>query len=109
MDLANKSHGRFDYLLLMDADMALTVEDRDFRQTLLAPAYRVLQKSGSLSYWNTRLLHRDAPARYQGVTHEYLDRLPGEISIELVWFRDYADGANRPGKLERDCQLLLKG
>ena len=109
MELANKSHGRFDYLLLMDADMALTVEDRDFRQTLLAPAYRVLQKSGSLSYWNTRLLHRNAPARYQGVTHEYLDRLPGEITIELVWFRDYADGANRPGKLERDCQLLLKG
>jgi glycosyltransferase involved in cell wall biosynthesis len=109
MDIANNSHGRFDYLLLMDADMALTVEDPDFRQALLAPAYRVLQKSGSLSYWNTRLLHRNAAARYHGVTHEYLDRLPDERAIDSVWFRDYADGANRPGKLERDSELLLKG
>jgi glycosyltransferase involved in cell wall biosynthesis len=109
MELANKSAGQFDYLLLMDADMVLAVEDIDFRKTLQAPAYRVLQKSGGLSYWNTRLLKRNAPARYRGVTHEYLDRLPDETAIRSVWFRDHADGANRLGKLERDIALLQKG
>jgi len=108
LDLARGSKGDFDYLLLMDADMELAVEDAGFRRHLAAPAYRVLQKS-VISYWNTRLLRRGEPARYRGVTHEYLDRLPDLAPIHSIWFVDHADGANRPGKLERDIRLLQEG
>jgi glycosyltransferase involved in cell wall biosynthesis len=108
LDRARASAGGFDYLVLMDADMELVVDDPTFRQRLTAPSYRVRQKAG-ISYWNTRLLRRDASARYHGVTHEYVDRLPDEAALESIWFVDHADGGNRPGKLDRDIRLLQEG
>ena len=105
LELARRSTGPFDYLLLADADMELHVEDPGFRRNLAAPGYQVKQKSG-ITYWNTRLLHRDAPSRYRGVTHEYLE-LKGQIeTLDAIWFTDRSDGANRPGKFERDIRLL---
>src|SRR5215469_6773503 len=46
----------YDYILLVDADMELVVTDVPWRDMLTAPAYKMLQKNGGLSYWNTRLL-----------------------------------------------------
>jgi len=107
LDCAHASTLPFDYLLLDDADMALVVEDRDFRDRLEAPGYRLLQRTESgLSYWNTRLVRRDAGARYRGVTHEYLD-VPGNAKeLRGVWYRDHASGSNRVDKFERDIRLL---
>src|SRR6516225_10489652 len=74
LDCAYASPLAFDYLLFDDADMELVVEDRSFRERLAEPGYRLLQRADSgLAYWNTRLVQRQAGARYQGVTHEYLD------------------------------------
>jgi len=96
----------FDYLLLTDADMELAVEDPEFSKTLTAAAYRVIQTSG-VTYWNNRLLRRDTPARYKGVTHEYLDVRAGEtLNLEGVSFIDHATGSNRVDKYERDVRLL---
>ena len=94
----------FDCLLLLDADMELVV-DQPFPY-LTADAYQMLQRAGDLSYWNVRLLRRSAAGHYVGATHEALvvsgtvEKLPG------IWFRDHADGANRPGKFQRDIKLL---
>ena len=108
LDRAYASTLTFDYLLLTDADMELVVEDTSFRDRLQAPGYRVIQRS-SLSYWNTRLIRRDASARYHGVTHEFLD-VPGGVEIlHGVWYRDHASGANRVDKFERDIRLLSEG
>ncbi|MPZ38302.1 MAG: hypothetical protein GEU95_09565 [Rhizobiales bacterium] len=108
IDRAHASGAHFDYLLLMDADMELVVDDPTFRERLTASSYRVRQKSG-ITYWNTRLLRRGAPTRYHGVTHEYVDRLPDETPLDSIWFSDHADGANRPGKFDRDIRLLRDG
>ena len=108
LDCARQSEGAFDYLLLMDADMQLHVTDPSFRDGLTAAAYDVLQKAG-ISYWNRRLLRRDNPAVYRGITHEYLDVTGGAERLTGLWFEDQADGANRPGKFDRDIQLLLGG
>ena len=62
----------FDYLLLADADMELVIEDPGFAEGLSAHSY-ALRQQNDVSYFNTRLVQRDAPARYVGVTHEYLD------------------------------------
>ena len=70
LDCAYASPLAYDYILLDDADMELVVEDRDFRTKLDGAELHLLQRSG-ISYWNTRLVHRDAGARYRGVTHEY--------------------------------------
>jgi glycosyltransferase involved in cell wall biosynthesis len=109
LDYAYASPLAYDYLLLDDADMELVVEDRDFRAKLTAPCYNLLQRS-SISYWNARIVRRDAGARYHGVTHEYLG-VPGGGTEQLhgIWYRDYASGANRPAKFERDIRLLLEG
>jgi glycosyltransferase involved in cell wall biosynthesis len=98
----------YDYLLLTDADMELVVKDPDFRSKLTAPGYRVIQRS-SLTYWNVRLIRRDAGARYYGVTHEYLDVPEGVQELHDVWYKDHASGANRADKFERDIRLLSAG
>ena len=86
--------------------MELTVQNPAFSQDLTAAAYKVLQRSG-VTYWNTRLLRRDVPARYMGVTHEYLDVRAGETqNLEGISFIDHATGSNRVDKYQRDIRLL---
>ena len=107
LDHAYASPLQYDYLLFADADMELVVDDASFRAKLTAAAYRLLQRSsGGLSYWNTRLVRRDAGARYKGVTHEYVD-VPGEVEqLQGAWYKDHASGSNLVDKFERDIRLL---
>ncbi len=107
LDAARASELEFDYILLCDADMDLHVEVPDFRETLTAPAYRLLQRNPAIGYQNMRMVRRDVPARYHGVTHEYLD-IAGEqaASMDGVWFWDHAEGSSRSVKFERDIALL---
>ena len=108
LDLARISRLHFDYLLLTDADMELTVENPTFSQELTAAAYKVIQRSG-VSYWNNRLLRRDATADYKGVTHEFLDVRAGKTrNLEGISFIDHGTGANRVDKYERDARLLTE-
>jgi glycosyltransferase involved in cell wall biosynthesis len=110
LDCVGASALDYDYLLLADADMELVVEDRAFRKKLEVPSYRMMQRADlKLSYWNTRLIRRDAKARYRGVTHEYID-VPGRAeNLPGLWYKDHASGSNRANKLERDIRLLLDG
>ena len=109
LDHAYASPLAYDYLLFDDADMELMVEDSGFREGLDGPGYRLLQRSDSgLAYWNTRLVRRDAGARYHGVTHEYLDVPGGVQELRRVWYMDHASGSNRVDKFERDARLLLE-
>jgi tetratricopeptide (TPR) repeat protein len=105
LEAAYASPLAFDYLLLTDADMELVVEDNAFRDGLDAACYRLLQRS-SISYWNARIVRRDAGARYRGVTHEYLETPGNDQKLEGVWFVDHASGSNRADKFERDIALL---
>ena len=107
LDRAAASPLGYDYLLFADADMELVVEDLEFRARLEAPGYRLIQRAASgLTYWNTRLVRRDADARYHGVTHEYLDVPGGVKELQGTWYKDHASGANRKDKFERDIRLL---
>src|SRR6266436_6872619 len=107
LDHAAASKLPYDYLLFADADMELVVEDQDFRTKLEAPGYRLIQRTeGALTYWNTRLVKRDAGARHKGVTREYVD-VRGEVGeLRGVWYKDHASGSNRVDKFERDIALL---
>ncbi|MBZ9711267.1 hypothetical protein LB543_31710 [Mesorhizobium sp. ESP7-2] len=109
LDHAYASPLAYDYLLFDDADMELVVEDAGFREQLDSSGYRLLQRSDSgLAYWNTRLVRRDAGARYHGVTHEYLDVPEGVQELRGAWYKDHASGSNRVDKFERDAKLLLE-
>lgn len=96
----------WDYALLCDADMELVVDDPSWTSKLNGgPAYDVKQVAGSMVYWNRRLMHWSATGNYLCPTHEYLD-VPTAGTVDGLWFRDHADGANRPGKFKRDIELL---
>jgi hypothetical protein len=62
-----------------------------------------------LTYWNTRIVRRDAGVRYHGVTHNYLDVPGGVQELRGVWCRDHASGANRVDKFEREIRPLRQG
>jgi tetratricopeptide (TPR) repeat protein len=94
----------WDYLLLADADMEL-IASEGFSE-LTAPGYQMMQRSGSMEYWNARLVRWDNESRYVCPTHEYLATEQPLEKLHGAWFQDHADGANRPGKIERDIALL---
>jgi hypothetical protein len=97
----------FDWLLLADADMELRVDDPDLRRLLTGPAHGLTQRTGSFAYRNIRLVRRDQPARYVGVTHEYLDLAGAPApALDGVWFLDHAQGSSRTIKFDRDIALL---
>lgn len=96
------------FALLMDADMELVV-DKDYKFLDLdanALSYDMMQKGGSVSYANRRILNTNwGKPPYVGVTHEYVD-VQSAGMITSARFIDHADGANRDGKYVRDAQLL---
>ena len=105
---AEDSNLEFDYHLLVDADMVWTghLETTD----LTAYSYALMQKDkpSGAEYFNIRLVKRGIGATYVGVTHEYIDI--GNCPVPALhggMFIDFADGANRPGKFERDIKLLI--
>ena len=100
-----------DYLLLMDADMEIRVNDPiRFVGYNSGPSYDMYQIGGTLHYQNRRLLKVTETGGYLGVTHEYLDiATAGCIPEDVAYFIDHADGANRPEKFKRDIRLLKDG
>ena len=101
-----------DYVLFIDADMELHVPDKTaFYKFLTAPSYRICQLSGSLSYFNTRLVGRAIfeTAKYVGVTHEYIctgDVNNINIPTSLAVMNDSGDGGCKSDKFPRDERLL---
>jgi len=96
------------FALLCDADMQLVVTDPSAFDSLDATAgsYDMMQKGGSVSYANRRIVNLDWPKPpYVGVTHEYID-VPATAMIQGASFIDHADGANRVEKYPRDAALL---
>lgn len=96
----------WEYAILIDADMKLT--GTLDKSALSAPAYKIIQKNGSLDYMNTRLVRRDSGAHYVGVTHEYL-AVEGVETLSSLVIDDCDDGGNKPEKLDRDIRLLTDG
>lgn len=109
LDAARSSSMEFDYLLFCDADMEFKADDPDFKSRLTSPVYSMMQRNSDslVEYFNPRLVHRRIKSQYRGVTHEYLD-VDGATKDRLsgVWYLDYAVGANRINKYERDIRLL---
>lgn len=96
------------FALLVDADMQLVVEDLKAFDGLdaYAASYDMMQKGGTISYANRRIVNLNwQKPPYVGVTHEYVD-VPSHGMIAGAHFHDFADGANRVNKFERDAQLL---
>jgi tetratricopeptide (TPR) repeat protein len=104
-ELMECAFGKAEYLLLLDADMTLSVDA--WPESLTEDAY-LIRHAGSLDYAVPRLVRGDISWRYEGSTHEYLTA-DGDHSSEVlpgVVVEHHADGSARAHKLERDLALL---
>jgi tetratricopeptide (TPR) repeat protein len=102
-----------DYLLLLDADMVLSVSP-EFNWNLVEKydVYNLIQKS-SIEYENVRVIPRNADdIQYIGSTHEYCN-IPNHytrhlVPKHLICIIDVEDGKCKHDKFERDEKLLRK-
>lgn len=124
-----------DYLLLVDADMILEIDEiiytntnttsniasptpngnsiHKFKSSLRDDAYYILQGTETFFYKNVRILRNNPEYSYWGVTHEYV-KTPANtkfntISKSSMFLRDIGDGGSKTDKTERDIRLLKKG
>jgi tetratricopeptide (TPR) repeat protein len=109
------AYGMSDYILLLDADMILDINN--FKKEMLNnfDVIYILQGSSSFYYKNLRIIKNNNLFNYVGVTHEYIS-YPNDKGFQIVtldkdilFIRDIGDGGSKKNKFERDIQLLLKG
>ena len=100
-----------EYALLLDADMKLTIAPEFSVSDLTADVYTILQRNGSLDYYNTRIVRTSAGVKCVGPTHEYYDVPSGKVSgqIKTLIIEDIGDGGAKSDKFERDVRLLRQG
>jgi hypothetical protein len=98
-----------DYILLIDADMILLVEDKNFKEKLVNDMYSIDQNANGMVYGNVRIVKGDNDYEYIGVTHEFISCLKKDCKsskLETVNMLDNANGFNRKDKYSRDASLL---
>ncbi|HEU4888595.1 MAG TPA: glycosyltransferase [Thermoanaerobaculia bacterium] len=107
LDLAR---GRADYLLLIDADEALHIEDGFVLPPLTADIYSVAVRFGGVTYTRRHLLRDGKPWRYEGSVHEYVTSPEPytEAGLPGVTILPHHDGARArdPLTYRRDALLL---
>lgn len=96
------------YCVLLDGDMILRWTNSFIpTEDLSGPGYSIIQKAGSLHYYNARLLRLSDEWRCIGVTHEYWGGPRTEnIGSAKIWIDDLNDGGCKSDKFVRDAQLL---
>jgi hypothetical protein len=110
----DKCNGMSDYILLMDADMKLEINN--FNKSLLnvdIDVFYILQGNNSFYYPNKRIIRNNARFKYYGVTHEYISMDSDEkilnIDKSILFINDIGDGGSKSKKFERDIALLTQG
>jgi tetratricopeptide (TPR) repeat protein len=105
--------GMSDYVLLLDADMILELNNFDKDCLKRADSFNILQGSESFHYQNMRIIKNDGLYNYVGVTHEYIDIPPNHTTSHLekkyIFIRDVGDGGSKADKFQRDIKLLTEG
>jgi tetratricopeptide (TPR) repeat protein len=109
----NACIGMGDYVLLLDADMQLKINN--FKKELLQPfdVLNIYQENNYLIYKNIRIVKNNGLFQYKGVTHEYIScpnkTIIGQLEKTEMFIIDIGDGCCKGDKFERDIRLLLNG
>jgi len=111
LKFAQESKENFDYIFFSDADMELKVLDNKFKHCLDKDWYEVLWNRYSyLRYYTSRLLKKNACAKWIGVVHEYLKCEGTCAKLNSIYVNeDSATVRNVVEKTEMYIKLLEKG
>ncbi len=102
-----------DYTLMLDADMELVIEGEV--PELTKDEYMLDIRDRGLIYPLPLLTSNRRPFFYAGVAHAYLacadanhdNPVDGQV-LNMVALLDHGGGGHRPGKIERDAELLAQ-
>ncbi len=99
-----------DYILVIDADEWLVVEDPLVLATLTEDAYRVEMRFPAISYPRVNLMRAALDWRYVGVIHEYATCTPPAAEYLLTGLHMETDGqgarGRSPDKAVRDLAVM---
>jgi glycosyltransferase involved in cell wall biosynthesis len=101
-----------DYILVIDADEVLQVDDPLVFTTLVQDAYRVEMRFPTISYPRVNIMRSARDWRYVGVIHEYATCSPPaeEYLLDPEKIHMWTDGAGARGKsgtkVERDVAVM---
>ena len=102
-----------DYVLLMDADMKLEINDFDKKSLYEADYFTILQGNEDFYYQNVRIVKNNGLYKYISVTHEYVSSPPDSVAKSIdkdkLFISDLGDGGCKSDKFERDILLLTEG
>ena len=101
-----------DYLLLLDADMILQLNNFDKQFLINYNHFHIFQGNDNFYYKNIRIIKNDKKFNYNyiGSTHEYIshndDCIYTTIDKNIFFIKDIGDGGCKYNKFQRDIQLL---
>jgi hypothetical protein len=105
--------GLSDYILLMDADMTLEINDFNKQCLTSSDSFNILQGNNSFHYQNMRIVRNNGLYSYCGVTHEYINipanNIMRSFTKHQLFIKDIGDGGSKSDKFERDIKLLSEG
>jgi hypothetical protein len=106
-------YGLSDYVLLLDADMVLQINNFDKNILSNYDFFYILQGNDNFYYQNTRIVKNDKQYKYKGVTHEYIDYPNNTKNMlfdkNVLFINDISDGGCKQNKFQRDIELLKEG
>ena len=100
------------YAFAIDADMIIMPSSMFSEYELTVGGYSMIQKGGTLEYYNIRLMKINHDWKCIGATHEYWSNWSsgsdiGKISKDVIYINDVNDGGCKSDKFERDIALLI--
>lgn len=107
--LVEAAKGKADYLLLLDADMVLSISEY-FDKSLFSHNAYYVKYQGDIDFAQLLFVKSSLSWHYIGVTHEHISakgvgKTPVTNQFTII---HHADGGHRPEKLTRDITLLTK-
>ena len=98
--------GMGDYVLLLDADMQLKINNFDKEILKHYDAIYIYQETQKLIYKNIRIVKNNGLFCYKGVTHEYINCPTKsqflQLNKENIFIIDIGDGGSKSDKYDRD-------
>ena len=115
LDKCRLIYDKYDYILLLDADMIVKFDDefiKNKNKLKKYDYYYALQGNKDFQYRNIRFIKNTDKIQYIGDTHEYLN-VPTNFKSktfnkEEFFIDDIGDGSNKSDKYTRDINILNK-
>lgn len=104
----NVAKGKADYILVMDADQILQVDNDFDKNKLTENVYYCTIKYKTFQHYFEKIFKPDCGCKYRGILHEYIEYKNPRGTLNNIRFLDLHDGArgNDNNKSAKDIKVL---